>query len=265
VSVIRSSEVILQASEYHEADLRRAMSRHDGREFARSLQAAPVSIEAHVCCLHACRREWSRTTGCSCVEAFSGDAYVKISDGPSRGGSKQRGREVPAQAAAIRNTRRTTTRRCLIALLLVSSFSASALAWGLERTPRRADHRHIESTHKHHRPPSRSISGRLRKHWTRATPLPTEYWDPCNTPSRLHRLLPAIMVLRQKRERTDLRCCEIMLELREAARAAIRRRTCNEDQRHSQRTQPTRIPINSGPSQEAAPHGSVAYADTLWA
>ena len=46
----------------------------------------------------------------------------------------------------------TPASRCLIALLLVASFSATAVAWGLERTPRRADHRYVESTYKHHRP-----------------------------------------------------------------------------------------------------------------
>jgi hypothetical protein len=74
--------------------------------------------------------------------------------------------------------------RCLIALVLVSSFSATALAWGLERTPRRADHRHVESTYKHHRPVE-SVSKHHRK--TEEAPdsdFHREYWEPCNSTFR---------------------------------------------------------------------------------
>ena len=68
--------------------------------------------------------------------------------------------------------------RCLIALLLVSSFSATALAWGLKRTP---DHRHGESIYKHHRHVE-SINKQQRK--TEEAPdsaFQREYWEPCNS------------------------------------------------------------------------------------
>ena len=73
--------------------------------------------------------------------------------------------------------------RCLIALLLVSSFSATALAWGFERTPRRADHRHVE-TYKHHRP-----IGSINKQQRKTGEVPDssfhrEYWEPCNSTFR---------------------------------------------------------------------------------
>jgi hypothetical protein len=70
--------------------------------------------------------------------------------------------------------------RCLIALGLVFSFSATALAWGLERTPRRADHP-VESSYKHHRP----IESHQRK--TEEAPdssFHREYWEPCNSTFR---------------------------------------------------------------------------------
>ena len=63
--------------------------------------------------------------------------------------------------------------RCLIAFVLVSSFSATALAWGVERTPRRADHRHVESTYKQHQRKEASDSSFHR-----------EYWEPCNSTFR---------------------------------------------------------------------------------
>ena len=74
--------------------------------------------------------------------------------------------------------------RCLVALVLVSSFSATALAWGLERTPRRADHRHVESTSKHHRP-----IGSINKQQRKTGEVPDgsfhrEYWEPCNSTFR---------------------------------------------------------------------------------
>jgi hypothetical protein len=72
--------------------------------------------------------------------------------------------------------------RCLIALVLVSSFSATALAWGPERTPRRADHRHIESTHKHHRPAEPFYKRKSKEALDRDNAaFQREYWDPCNT------------------------------------------------------------------------------------
>ena len=74
--------------------------------------------------------------------------------------------------------------RCLIALVLVSSFSATALAWGFERTPRRADHRHVESTYKHHRPIG-SINKQQRKTEEEAdSAFQREYWEPCNSTFR---------------------------------------------------------------------------------
>ena len=68
--------------------------------------------------------------------------------------------------------------RCLIALVLVSSFSATALAWGLERTPRRADHRHVELTYKHQRPVERKTGEASDSSFHR------EYWEPCNSTFR---------------------------------------------------------------------------------
>ena len=71
--------------------------------------------------------------------------------------------------------------RCLIALLLVSSLSATALAWGLERTPRRADPRQVESTYKHHRP----INKQQRKTEEASdSAFHREYWEPCNSTFR---------------------------------------------------------------------------------
>ena len=73
--------------------------------------------------------------------------------------------------------------KCLVALLLVSSFSfsATALAWGLERTPSRPHQRHIsQSTSVHpwrqmreHKPGKYDDSD-----WHR------EYWEPCNSTFR---------------------------------------------------------------------------------
>jgi hypothetical protein len=70
--------------------------------------------------------------------------------------------------------------RCLIALLLVSSFSATALAWGLEKTPRRADHRQVEPSYKHYRP-IKSIDKRRE---TPDSSFHREYWEPCNSTFR---------------------------------------------------------------------------------
>ena len=70
--------------------------------------------------------------------------------------------------------------RCLIALLLFFSFSATALAWGFERAPRKAQHRQVEPTYKH-LPAIGSSSGRLRKN---RTALSSEYWEPCNSSFR---------------------------------------------------------------------------------
>jgi hypothetical protein len=67
--------------------------------------------------------------------------------------------------------------RCLIALVLISSFSATALAWG-ERAPRRTDHRHVESTYKHQRPVERKTGGASDSAFQR------EYWEPCNSTFR---------------------------------------------------------------------------------
>ena len=69
--------------------------------------------------------------------------------------------------------------RCLIALLLVSLFPATALAWGLERNPRRADHRHVESTHNHQRSVESMKTGE-----TVDLAFQREYWEPCNSTFR---------------------------------------------------------------------------------
>jgi hypothetical protein len=74
--------------------------------------------------------------------------------------------------------------RCLIALVLVASFPAIALAWGLERTPRRADHRHVESTYKHHRSVE-SVAKHQRKTGEASdNSFHREYWEPCNSTFR---------------------------------------------------------------------------------
>ena len=70
--------------------------------------------------------------------------------------------------------------RCVIALLLVSSFSATALAWGLERTPRRADHRHVEPSDKHHRP----IESIDKQREPPDSSFHREYWEPYNSTFR---------------------------------------------------------------------------------
>ena len=69
--------------------------------------------------------------------------------------------------------------RCLIALLLVSLFPAIALAWGLERNSRRADHRHVELTYKHHRSVELMKTGE-----TVDLAFQREYWEPCNSTFR---------------------------------------------------------------------------------
>ena len=61
----------------------------------------------------------------------------------------------------------------LIAIALVFSFSATALAWGSERTPRRA-----ESTYKHHR----HMHQRKTEEADRA--FHREYWQPCDSTFR---------------------------------------------------------------------------------
>jgi hypothetical protein len=74
--------------------------------------------------------------------------------------------------------------RCVIALVLVCSFSATALAWGIERSPKRTDHRPPESGYKHHRPVE-SINKQQRK--TGEAPdssFHREYWEPCNSTFR---------------------------------------------------------------------------------
>jgi hypothetical protein len=72
--------------------------------------------------------------------------------------------------------------RCLIALVLVSFFSATAVSWGLERTPRGADHRN--STYKHHRPIG-SINKQQRKpEEAPDSSFQREYWEPCNSTFR---------------------------------------------------------------------------------
>jgi hypothetical protein len=75
-------------------------------------------------------------------------------------------------------------RRCLIALVLLSSFSASALAWGLERTPRRADHRHLDSTYKHHQPVEAVHKRRRKTEEAPDSSFHREYWEPCNSTFR---------------------------------------------------------------------------------
>jgi hypothetical protein len=70
--------------------------------------------------------------------------------------------------------------RCLIALLLISSFSATALAWGLERTPRRADERPVQSTVKHHR----HIEQKRETEEVSNLAFQREYWEPCNSTFR---------------------------------------------------------------------------------
>jgi hypothetical protein len=70
--------------------------------------------------------------------------------------------------------------RCLIALVLISSVSATALAWGPERTPRRGDHRNVEPTYKHHRPADRIDKRREAPD----SSFHREYWEPCNSTFR---------------------------------------------------------------------------------
>jgi hypothetical protein len=74
--------------------------------------------------------------------------------------------------------------RCLVALVLVSTFAATTLARGLDRAPRRADHRHVEPAYKHHRPVE-SVGRQLRK--TGEAPdasFQREYWQPCDSTFR---------------------------------------------------------------------------------
>jgi hypothetical protein len=70
--------------------------------------------------------------------------------------------------------------RCLIALGLVFSFTATAFAWGLERTPRRADHA-AEPSYKHQRP---TESHRRKPGETPDSSFHREYWEPCNSTFR---------------------------------------------------------------------------------
>ena len=73
--------------------------------------------------------------------------------------------------------------RCLIALVLVSSFSATTLAWGPERTPRRADHRH-DSTYQHHRPVESIYKHQRKTEEAPDSDFHREYWEPCNSTFR---------------------------------------------------------------------------------
>jgi hypothetical protein len=72
--------------------------------------------------------------------------------------------------------------RCLIALVLVSFFSATALAWGPEKTSRRADHRHVESTYK--RPVESTYKHQRREELDRDAAFHREYWQPCDSTFR---------------------------------------------------------------------------------
>ena len=69
--------------------------------------------------------------------------------------------------------------RCLIALLLMFSFSATALAWGHKRAPQRSDHRHVESPSSHHR----SVES-LKIGEAPDLAFQREYWEPCNSTFR---------------------------------------------------------------------------------
>jgi hypothetical protein len=73
--------------------------------------------------------------------------------------------------------------RCLIAIALVFSFSAPALAWGLEKTPRRAEYRQAEPASKHHRPVG-SIDKRQRTIEESDAAWQREYWQPCDSTFR---------------------------------------------------------------------------------
>jgi hypothetical protein len=70
--------------------------------------------------------------------------------------------------------------RCLIALVLLSCFTATAMAWGLERTPRRADHRNFESGYKHHWP----VESFDKQRDAPDSSFHREYWEPCNSTFR---------------------------------------------------------------------------------
>ena len=74
--------------------------------------------------------------------------------------------------------------RCLIVLVLVSFFSATALASGLERTPGRADHRHVESTHNHHRSVESIDTHRSKTGQAPDSSFHREYWELCNSTFR---------------------------------------------------------------------------------
>jgi hypothetical protein len=74
--------------------------------------------------------------------------------------------------------------RCLVALVLVSSFPATALAWGAEGTPRRADHRHVEPTYKHHRPIEPIYKHQRKTGEAPDSSFHREYWEPCNSTFR---------------------------------------------------------------------------------
>ena len=74
--------------------------------------------------------------------------------------------------------------KCLVALLLVSSFPATALAWGLDRNPRKADHRHVESTYKHHRPIELINKQKRKTEEASDLAFQREYWEPCNSTFR---------------------------------------------------------------------------------
>jgi hypothetical protein len=67
--------------------------------------------------------------------------------------------------------------------LLFFSFSATALAWGFERAPRKAQHRQVEPTYKHlpgHREQQRKTEEEPDSAFQR------EYWEPCNSSFREH-------------------------------------------------------------------------------
>ena len=67
---------------------------------------------------------------------------------------------------------------------LVLFLLGAALAWGLERAPRKAEHRQVDPTHKHPRA-TESINKQQRN--TEEEPdsaLQREYWEPCNSSFR---------------------------------------------------------------------------------
>ena len=73
--------------------------------------------------------------------------------------------------------------KCLVALVLVSSFPAIAWAWGHKKTAPRGDHRHVKSTYKQHRP----IGSFKQQRKTEEVPDSSfyrEYWEPCNSTFR---------------------------------------------------------------------------------